>query len=142
MRYVYPSFSLKFISLHATHFPFKYGEKLCDNGNIATCRYDLFEHEDRCLENDTLTIVLNLSVLTENEQDVAALEKPREVPPFAQYFDNGMFSDFTIYGRDGLVLKVHKVTFRARQIASGIMKSDPHSRGEFKERICLSREWV
>ena len=84
-----------------------------NNGNNFTSRYDLFENEEQCLENDTLTIALNLSVLTENEQDAAALEKPRAVPLFAQYFDNGMFSDFTIYGRDGLVLNVHKVTFRA-----------------------------
>ena len=70
----------------------------------------MFEQEEKCLEDDTLTIVLNMAVLEEVDQD-AEWDSPQPKPPiaFAQFFDSD-FSDFTIIGRDGLTIKVHKVS--------------------------------
>ena len=70
----------------------------------------MFEQEEKCLEDDTLTIVLNMAVLEEVDQE-AEWDSPQPKPPiaFAQFFDSD-FSDFTIIGRDGLTIKVHKVS--------------------------------
>ena len=70
----------------------------------------MFEQEEKCLEEDTLTIVLNMAVLEECHQE-AEWDPPQPKPPiaFAQFFDSD-FSDFMIIGRDGLTIKVHKVS--------------------------------
>ena len=72
-------------------------------------RYALFEQEAQCLPNDTLTVVLNLSVLIEKEGHMTEKPTVREPQTFTQYFNNDDFSDFTIFGRDGLVIHAHKV---------------------------------
>ena len=76
-------------------------------------RTSISDQEEMCLIDDELTVVLNLRILEDKTMELTEMH-PSSPPSlsFNQFFDSDQFSDFTIKGKDGLVIKAHKVSLR------------------------------